>query len=125
MKMKILKILTVMSFLVITVNVPHIGGQWGMHLLLFLFDWSIYTLFSIITLTILIAMIISAFKNFKAKDQSFFLLGGIVLFMPIIETYIKGFKTSNFDKDFIITSSVFITLYLITFINIKKEQLTS
>ena len=125
MKMKILKTLTVISFLVITVNAQHIGGQWGMYLLLFLFDWSIYTLYSIITLTILLAIIISAFKNFRTKDQSFFLLGGLVLFIPITVTHVKGFNTGVYDKNFIITSSIFITLYLITFINIKKKHLTS
>lgn len=125
MKIKILKILTVISFLVITVSGPHIGGQWGMYLLYFLFDWSIYTLYSIVTLSTLLVIIINAFRPFNRRCQYIFLLGGIVLFIPIINTHIQGFKTSNFDKGFIITSSIFITFYIITLYNMRRKHLTS
>lgn len=122
MILKILKILTVISFLTITFRDQHIGGLYGQFLILGLFfDFKTFIL-SLTGLMILTTFIFSSFKTFKKFDIYIFLIGGIVLMIPIF-LRLKGIISSNHnDNIFCLTSILFMTIYGTTLFLIIKEN---
>lgn len=124
MKLKIFKLLTVLSFILITFDTGHIGGQFGLFIILgFLSDYN-DILISTLTVAILIGFIINSFKPFKPKfDFYLFFLGGFVLFIPIIMhlSFLFSKNKNIIDEDFYITTTLYFVIYGITLIILKKK----
>lgn len=121
---KFLKYLTILSFLLITFDTGHLGGQFGYFAVLGLFAGGITTIISLIILAILILFLISAVKPFKSKDFYVFLIGGAVLIIPIImhiRFLILNMKNRN-DTIFYLTTFIFLTIYIITLLQIKNSN---
>lgn len=123
MKLKIFKILTVLSFVIITIDTGHIGGQFGIFIILAYFSDFKDILISILFSSILITFLISCFKNLKTKiDLYLFLVGGIVLFIPITKHILFLITKVRSDVIFYITGLIFILFYSYTLFLIRKNR---
>lgn len=122
MDLKFLKIGTVIAYLCITWAGAHIGGPFGLCILLGLF--SIQTiLISALFLTVLIAFLYSANNAFKKYELEVFLVGGLILSIPIIShahTVLVFFERK--DDTFFLTLIPFILLYGIILFKIQKQR---
>ncbi|MDE5417316.1 hypothetical protein L3049_04780 [Labilibaculum sp. DW002] len=123
MDVKILKIGTVIAYLLITWSGDHIGGTFAYYIIFGLF--SIYTiLISAIFLTVLIAFLFSSYKAFKKYDLHVFMVGGLILFIPIIRysyLVISEYKSRG-DDTFFLTLIPFLLLYGITLFKLHKQS---
>lgn len=123
MILKILKILTVLSFLLITFDTGHIGGQFGSFILLgFLSDYKGIMASTLITI-ILIYFIVSSIKFLKPKvDFYLSLLGGLLLFIPIT-IHIKFLLSKDrSDSIFYFTTIIFLVFYGFNLYKILKQK---
>lgn len=123
MILKILKILTVLSFLLITFDTGHIGGQFGSFILLgFLGDYK-GILASILITIILIYFIVSPIRFFKPKvDFYLSLLGGVLLFIPITIHIKFLLSKGRSDSVFYFTTLIFIVFYGFNLYKISKQK---
>ena len=124
MILKILKILTVISYLFITCTGGHLRGAFGYYIVLGLF-WNISTiLLSVLFLTILSVFLYSSFKPFKKNELYVFLLGGVILIMPVLShfyTVLTQFKNRG-DNLFFLTLFPFLILYCMTLFLISSQK---
>lgn len=122
MNLKILKFLTIVSFLLITFNTGHIGGSFWVFLFLGLLSGGKETFFALIILLVLLLFLINAIIPRKTKkDLYLFLIGGIILLVPILmhlQFLIVNGKNGKFP--FYISSIIFLIIYCIALIEIKK-----
>ena len=81
---KVLKILTIVSFLSITLKGVHVGGPLGFFLVLGLFqsDDLLMLIASIVCLSVLAIFVYSIFKPLGRRDFLLFVVGGIILLLP-------------------------------------------
>ena len=116
MILKILKILTVVSFLAIKVEGEVIGGPLGAFLVLGLLADFLTMISSLIILTILLLFLYSAIKPFKPIDLFTFIAGGVVLIIPIIihANSVMSEMTFSSGRLFYITLLPFILFYSLT-----------
>lgn len=125
MQLKLLKLFTVISFILITFDTGHIGGQFGVFIILgFLSDYKDFILSAFIA-TILITFIISSFKPFKPRfDFYLFLLGGFVLCIPIIMhvSFLFSKMKNRIDEVFYLTAALYLVIYATTLFKIIKEK---
>ena len=123
MILKILKILTVLSFLLITFDTGHIGGQFGSFILLgFLGDYK-GILASILITIILIYFIVSSIRFFKPKvDFYLSLLGGVLLFIPITIHIKFLLSKGRSDRVFYFTTLIFLVFYGFNLYKISKQK---
>ena len=127
MKLKILKLLTVISFVLITFDTGHIGGQFGLFIILGLLSDYKDIIISALILSILLIFIISSFKRFKPKlDFYIFLFGGFSLLIPIImHMYFLFSKIkTRIDATFYLTATLYLIIYGITLLNVFNKQKT-
>lgn len=125
MKLKVLKTATVLTFLLIHFSTEHIGGFFGLFIFFGLFSGDINAFKALIILLPLITFTISAFKPFKFPlDYYLFLIGGLILSIPIVmHTYYVISKMPNRgDTIFFITTLIFLATYLFTLFYIKKSR---
>jgi hypothetical protein len=124
MILKILKILTVISYLFITWTGSHLGGSFGFYIILGLFLNISSILLSVLFLTILSVFLYSSFKPFKKNELYVFLFGGVILFIPVLfHTYIvlTQFKNRG-DNLFFLTLLPFLFLYGMTVFLISRQK---
>lgn len=123
MKLKLFKLLTVISFVFITLDSGHIGGQFGLFIVLgFLSDYK-DIIISFLTTLILIIFIVNSFKSFKPKiEYLIFLIGGIVLLVPIIMHINFLFSKNRNDDSFYITTLLYLFFYGTTLYFIIKRK---
>ncbi|PXY01446.1 hypothetical protein DF185_08145 [Marinifilum breve] len=122
MDVKILKVLTVLAYVFITWTGTHLGGTFGYYIIFGLMDIH-SVLFSALFLLILISFLYSAFKPIKKYDWHVFLLGGIVLCVPIFyhtHVVLSEFKNRG-DHVFFLTACPFLIIYGITVFRIKRS----
>ncbi|GAA4305841.1 hypothetical protein [Aestuariibaculum suncheonense] len=125
MSLKILKILTVISFLLITWSGPHIGGPFGLYLILGLLGNISSIIQAGVILVILILFLYSSYKSFHKYDLYLFLVGGVILMIPIcshINTVFTHYKNKG-DNVFFLTLIPFLLLYGITLLKIYKQKM--
>ncbi|MCR8667248.1 hypothetical protein NO995_06120 [Aestuariibaculum sp. M13] len=125
MNLKILKILTVISFLLITWSGPHIGGPFGLYLILGLFGNISSIIQAGVILVILILFLYNSYKSFHKYDLHLFLIGGIILMIPIcshIYTVLTQYQNKG-DKIFFLTLIPFLFSYSVTLFKIYKQKM--
>ena len=127
MILKVLKLLTVLCFISITFDTGHIGGQFGLFIMLgFLSDFIGFIISSLSSI-ILFLFIISSFIPLSPKlDLYIFLWGGVLLLIPIIVHLYFLFSKIRIDTPFYFTVSLYLILYGITLlkiINLRKEHI--
>lgn len=124
MILKIFKILTVMSYLFITFDTGHIGGPFGLYIILGLF-WNISSiLLSVLFLTILSVFLYSSFKPFKKNELYLYLFGGFILLIPVlshINIVLTQFKNRG-DNRFFLTLIPFLFFYFMTLFIIRRQK---
>lgn len=124
MILKILKIFTVISYLFITWTGDHLRGAFGFYLILGLLGNISTILLSVLFLTILTVFLYSSFKPFKKNELYVFLLGGVILFIPILShfyTVLTQFKNRG-DNLFFLTLFPFLILYSMTLFLISRQK---
>jgi hypothetical protein len=124
MILKILKILTVLSFLMITFDSGHLGGQFGIYIILGLFFGFQEAILAALFLIILALFLLSSFKNLKTKDLYIFIIGGLILMIPIIAhiRFLLITMKNRGDKVFYLTLLPFLTFYGLTLFKIIREN---
>jgi len=124
MILKILKILTVISFLLITFSGRHIGGQFGIFLYLGLFSDFKNLIPVALILMILMMFIFSSFKQLNKIDLYIFIIGGMILMIPIIAhiRFIFINMKNRGDNVFYMTLLPFLTFYGLTLYKIIREN---
>lgn len=125
MTIKILKLLTVLSFLIITFSTEHIGGQFGLYIILGLFSGGIGTLKALFYVMIILLIILSNIVSFSKKiDFAIFTISGIFFCIPIIMhiSYLISKMKNRGDTVFYITTSIFLVFYIATLFKIKENN---
>ena len=119
MTLNLLKILTVLSFLLIMFETDHLGGFFGTFLLLGMMAGGVTTLISILYVLILVLFLLSILKPFSKKNFYLFFIGGLILLFPIAQHLYAVIAYNNHDYMFIITSGIFTIIYGFTLFKIK------
>lgn len=124
MILKILKIFTVLSYFFITWTGDHLGGFLGFYMVLGLFGNIFTILISASFLTILSVFLYSSFKPFKKNELYVFLLGGVILIIPVLShlyTVLTQFKNRG-DNLFFLTLFPFLILYGMTLFLLSRKK---
>lgn len=124
MILKILKIFTVISYLLIIWTGDHLGGIFGYYIILGLFGDISTILLSVLFLIILTVFLYSSFKPFKKNELHVFLLGGVILIIPVLShfyTVLTQFKNRG-DNRFFLTLFLFLILYGMTLVSIGRQK---
>jgi hypothetical protein len=108
----LLKLATVISYCCIIILGEIIGGPMGVFILLGFFTYNLLeTLFSVIFTGIIFTMIFSAFRPKRKRDLVIFILGGIILQMPLIWLLIDS---TYLDLEYFFWTAGFFTVIWIT-----------
>jgi hypothetical protein len=120
--LKKMKVLIVILFLLITFDSGHIGGQFGCFLILGLISGGVTSIFSLIQIFTLIAFLKSSFKP-SNKDVYIFLIGGILLLIPIVYHIIFLISERHYRQPFFyLTTSLFLIAYVYTLFNMRNKK---
>ena len=125
MILKILKIFTVISYLFIMRTGDHLGGAFGYYLIFGLLGNISTILLSALFLTILTVFLYSSFKPLNKNELYVFLLGGVILIIPVLShfcTVLTQFKNRG-DNLFFLTLFPFLVLYGMTLFLICRKKL--
>ena len=124
MILKILKIFTVISYFFITWTGDHLGCVFGFYMVLGLFGNISTILISALFLTILSVFLYSSFKPFKKNELYVFLVGGVILIIPVLShlyTVLTQFKNRG-DNLFFLTLFPFLILYGMTLFLLSRKN---
>ena len=124
MIIKIFKILTVLSFLLITFSGNHLGGQFGLYIFIGLFSGFYLAIPAALILFVLMIFLYSSFKQLRNKDLYIFTVGGMILMIPIIAHIIFILTNMKNRGDFIFYTTLlpFLTFYGLTLFMIYREN---
>ena len=119
MILKILKIFTVVSYLFIMWTGDHLGGTLGFYIAWGFFGNISTILLSALFSTILTVFLYSSFKPFKKNELYVFLLGGVILIIPVLShfyTVLTQFKNRGDDR-------FFLTLFPFLILRLRTNEL--
>jgi len=123
--LKALKILTVVSFLSITVSASHIGGPFLFFLILYLVSGFSGFMMALPILITLVLFVYSAFAPKSKRDKILFIAGGAILFYPITVQLITEIEIFYHHRNlyFMISLLPFLILYGFTLFKVWKTKL--
>ena len=123
---KVLKILTIVSFLSITLKGVHVGGPLGFFLLLGLFqsDDLLMLIASIVCLSVLAIFVYSIFKPLGRRDFLLFVVGGIILLLPTgwLVIYLIGHPDFIEPLPFLMSLLLFVIFWIVALVWIHKTD---
>jgi len=120
-----LKILIVILYSSIMIQGEHISGPLITFIFLGIFDNNlIITSISVLVILTLITYIYSAIKPFKKNDFILFIIGGVILYIPILGHIYTSYNKISFSnhKLFFTTLTIFIITYGIVIYKLLKEK---
>jgi len=124
--LRIFKALTIISFLSIMLKGEHVGGPLGFFLLLGLFqcDNLLMLIASIVCISVLAIFVYSIFRPFGRRDFLLFVIGGIILFLPIgwLVIYLIGHPDFIEPLPFLMTLLLFIIFWIVALVWIHKTD---
>lgn len=122
MILRILKALTAISFLSITFAGDHIGGPFGLYVILGLFSSFPTSFISGLIILVILSFFYSAIKPSPKRDKILFLAGGVILFIPIISHLKAELEIFYHHKNlyFMISSLPFLILYGVTIFKVWR-----
>jgi len=121
MLLKILKILTPISFLAITIKGDIVGGPYGAFLLLSFVGGILPAISGIVISAILLVFLSNAIMPTKHSDLVIFIVGGAVLFIPILAHVL--FATQGWL--FFGTLLPFVVIYSLTLFMLIRQKRNS
>lgn len=81
---------------------------------------------SVLIIAVLASFILSCYRSQRKRDVYLFLIGGIILLLPVIEQcyWLKKFENESFfdDKFFAGSTAVFLSFLITTIISILKTH---
>lgn len=123
---KLFKILTIVSFLIITTSGEHISAPFGLFIIFGLFSGGIETLKALFYVVIIVLIIVSTIVRFSHKeDLLIFISSGLFFCIPIVMRI--SYLENEVDTMFYTTAGIFVIIYSITLFKIynRKSQLIS
>lgn len=120
------KIATVISYCCIQIDSEHVGGPAGLYIVLGLLSTKVIDkLLSLLILMVLLGMIYSTFKSKQSRDVYLFMIGGLILIIPLIQhmSYTVEYKRFVNWIPFAITSLLFLGIEVFTSILIFRKRI--
>jgi hypothetical protein len=113
----VVKILTIVSYCNITIMGDHLGGPFGVFILLYLIAGFLPALLVMPIIIIIISLVLSLFRP-RPSDFKIFLFGGLVL-CCYVAWYAITYPSLEL-KIFVITASFFVLFWIVALIGISK-----
>jgi hypothetical protein len=128
MFLKILKLLTLICYCLI----PFVGPKLAFFMIVIIIFYLIsqdpfYIIYSLTLLTSMSIMLLTIFGLFKKYEFKIFLLGGMILSIPIWQRIVFNFNGYNQSSDvgFYIVSAIYFALLTSLLIRLRKKQISN